>query len=119
MTTATYTFDENLFSDLHKDAMGFRPNAAFFTWLTTATEDEKQAEWDSLINAMEAREASRKEDERASIVVFEHNVATTVANGAGDRATAIRWMMEAEGHCNGDTEYFEYLMGVPYGYTKK
>lgn len=118
MTTATYTFDENLFGDLHKDAMGFRPNAAFFTWVSTATDDEKQAEWDSLINAMEAREASRKEDEKAAIVQFESVVTKTLESGAATRAQAIQWLMDGE-DVRGDTEYFEFLMGVPYGYTKK
>ncbi len=118
MSTATYTFDENLFSDLHKDATGFRPSGNFWGWLETATDDEKQEEWDSLIAAMERREASRIEAERASVVCFEVLVAKTIKAGAATRADALRWLMDAS-TANGDSEYFEFLMGVPYGYTKR
>jgi hypothetical protein len=116
MTTATYTFDENIVSDLHKDAYGFRPCQNWWADWGSMNNVGKQQEWDSMIDAMERREASRKEAERASIVVFEHNVTTTIANGAKDRATAIRWLMDAS-TANGDVEFFEYLMGIPYGYV--
>jgi hypothetical protein len=118
MTTATYTFDENSVSDLHKEAYGFRPCQNWWADWQSMNPVGKQQEWDFLIDAMERRENERKEAERASIVVFEHNVATTIATGAGDRATAIRWLMDGS-TANGDVEFFEYLMGVPYGYTKR
>ena len=119
MTTSTYTFDENIVSDLHKDAFGRRPCQNWWADWGSMNAVGKQQEWDYLIGAMEQRENERKEDERVGVLKFEANVAKTVANGAADRATAIRWMMDAEGTCNGDVEFFEYLMGVPYGYTKK
>ena len=121
MSQATvYTFDEDCFSDLHKDAYGFRPNAAFFNWKVTATDDEKQAEWDSLVATMGQREEQRVEGERGAIVAFEANVQATIASGAKDRATSIRWLMDGAGIGNSDlVEYFEYCMGIPYGYVKK
>jgi hypothetical protein len=45
-------------------------------------------------------------------------MANLMATGAQDRATAIRWIMDAEG-ANGDTEYADYLLGLPYGYISK
>jgi hypothetical protein len=122
MSQATvYTFDENLFSDLHKDAVGFRPNHSFFQWIQTATNDEKQAEWDSLIATMERRMDDEAEMEREAIAGFEASIATTIAAGAGDRATAIKWLMDAEleEYFKGDVEHFEYELGIPFGYIKK
>ena len=119
MTTATYTFDDNTFSDLHKDALGFRPKGAFYEWLQTASNDEKQAEWDSLFDALERRMNYEAEMQREAIVKFEKLITTTIESGAKDRVTAIRWMMDAQNGCNDDVGYFEYLMGIPYGYIKK
>ena len=121
MSQATvYTFDENCFSDLHKDAYGFRPRGDFFQWLQTATDDEKQAEWDSLLKALEATIAREDAIEKEAIARFETTVATSIAAGAGDRATAIRWLKEAEGdQYVADEDYFEWLQGIPYGYIKK
>jgi hypothetical protein len=115
MGNATYTFDTDTFSDLHKDALGFRPHSGFWHWLKSATDDERQAEWDSLIVALETREQQRQEAQRAATVRFETLVAKTQAVGARTREDAIRWLMEGES----DVGYFEYLMGIPYGYVNK
>jgi hypothetical protein len=45
----TYTFDENLISDLHKDAYGFRPDVSFWATFAAFNPDQKQALWDSMI----------------------------------------------------------------------
>lgn len=121
MSQTTYTFDENLFSDLHKDACGFRPSQAFWGWIQTATDDEKQAEWDSLIATMERRMDDEAEMEREAIASFEAAVLTTIANGAKDRATAVQWLMDAEleDYFKGDVEHFEYRLGIPFGYINK
>lgn len=121
METAVHTYDENLFSDLHKDAFGFRPHSGFWEWLETATPAEKQEEWDSMIAAMERREAMRVEDEKHAIVAFELLVTRTMNNGAKTRKDAVAWMMEAElgDIFKGDVEHFEWRMGVPFGYVKK
>jgi hypothetical protein len=115
---AVYTFDEDCVSDLHKDAYGFRPASYWFAAWNSMTDAEKQAEWDSLVAAMARREEERLEDEKVGIVRFEQSVARTITSGAGDRATAIKWLRDAEGG-NDDIEFFEYLQGIPYGYIAK
>ena len=44
-----YTFDENLISDLHKDAYGFRPDQSFWATFASFNPDQKQALWDNMI----------------------------------------------------------------------
>lgn len=117
--SAVYTFDTDTISDLHKDSYGFRPSSQYFTWFKSATDDEKQAEWDRLIVVMTRREEMRREDEVAAIERFEQGIASTITSGAADRSTAIQWLIQAEGNINGDIEYFEYLQGIPYGYINK
>jgi len=116
MTTATYTFDEHTVSDLHKDAYGFRPSGCWWSNWNTMSDAEKQEEWDQLVESMKTREASRIEGEQQAIVRFETLVTKTVTAGAASRADAIKWLMQGEG-VNGDTNYFEYLMGIPYGHV--
>jgi hypothetical protein len=49
-----YTFSEELLSDLHKDARGFRPRSEWFwhDW-NTSDDDGKQAIWDNLVEELE------------------------------------------------------------------
>lgn len=50
--TTKYTFDENVVSDLHKDTYGFRPDQSFWGFWAAANPDQKQAQWDNMINIM-------------------------------------------------------------------
>ena len=62
---------------------------------------------------------AREEREQAeSIAKFEQHVTNTMCMGAGDRETALRWIMDAS-TAEGDWEYFCYLNNLPYGYFKK
>lgn len=113
-----YTFDSDIVSDLHKDAHGFRPRENFWEFWTSATDDEKQAEWDALLQALERSIARDKEEQTRSVAAFEQLVADTIASGAGDVATAHRWIMEAS-ICDGDWDFLCYEYGLPYLYFKK
>ena len=50
MTNEIYTYDENIFSDFHKDAYGFRPRDHRFY---DATPAEKQVIWDDVSRAFD------------------------------------------------------------------
>jgi hypothetical protein len=118
MSTKTYTFSDELISDLHKDALGFRPNWDYYTWWNTCTDDEKQAEWDSLVDAMERNmQLEREEQERAS-EDFIRTIGTLRGAGATSFEMALRWLHEAHA-TNGDDEYLEYLLNLPFGYISK
>ena len=56
-----FTYDEELFSDLHKDAYGFRPRIHNFY---ESTPEEKQKIWDATILDMNA--AQEAEEARAA-----------------------------------------------------
>ena len=113
-----YTYDDNIISDLHKDAMGFRPSESFWDFWISATPDEKQKEWDSLCNLLEREIEREKAEQEIAIKRFEDLVEKTIASGARDRETALRWIMDAS-DCDGDWEYLCYHHGLPYGYFKK
>jgi len=120
MTTTQYTFDNDTISCFHKDATGFRPGSAFWEFWANATDAEKQAEWDSLGVAFDRREAMIVEEEKRCIAEFEHAVKQVIEAGAGTRGRAIEWLMDGQDiDVRGDVGFFEYLMGIPYGYVKK
>lgn len=124
-----YTFDENIVSDLHKDAYGFRPSEYFYEKWHASSDDQKQEIWDNLVEALELHRALEHAQLEARIayekatVEFEEDIAENIKLGAGDRATAIRWLIEALDafHGNGeyDLGYFCYLRGLPYSMTSK
>lgn len=48
-----YTYDEQIVSDLHKDAYGCRPSSFWWQCWQEASPEEKQAEWDDLLETLE------------------------------------------------------------------
>lgn len=119
ITTTVYTFDEDSVSDLHKDAYGFRPYATWWSWWNTCSDDEKQAEWDSLIITLKRSMEHVEEIRRDMIVRFESRIDMIIASGAADRKTAVRWMMDSMDVDCDDVSYFEYLNGIEYGYLNR
>lgn len=114
----TYTYDLYGFGELHKDAYGFRPSELYYTWMQTATPNELQAEWDRLIKAAELAIEEDKRRQKEAVESFEALVQKTIDAGAGDRQTALRWIMDRS-NCNGDWDLLCYEYGLPYNYFKK
>lgn len=106
---------QSIYWDMYKDAHGFRPrHVDTFHW----TEEMFLAEFEALELAIRQEELQRAFSEGKASARFEARVDDLMANGAKDAETAIRWIMDAEG-ANGDTEFAEYLLGLPYGYISK
>lgn len=109
-----YTFDTNLYSDFFKDTYGFRPRNDNFYHPDT-TDDERQAMWDSLLDS-HSREMNHQEQlEKERIAEFEQLVLDTIGYGAGDRKTAIRWILDGLDDHH-DAGYMCYSLGIPYTY---
>ena len=98
--------------DFYKSVHGVRPR-----WMNydAMTEQELEAEMESLSREADSVFAEEAKQEAEAIVRFEARVSDLISTGAKDRETAIRWIHEAEGS-DGDSEYLCFLVGVPYGY---
>ena len=92
----TYTFDSNIVSDLYKDAFGFRPSTDWMQCWKAMPAAEKQEEWDKLCKISEEEAELDRQEEIRNQQEFEAVLATFVAAGAEDRATALRWMTQDE-----------------------
>ena len=102
------------FWDMYKDAYGVRPRGIdTSTW----SEQDFEAEFAQLGTVIEREEIARKEAEARAIIEFEDRVENLMHTGT-NRERVIAWLMDAEG-ANGDSEYFAFTQGLPYGYFRK
>lgn len=97
-------------SDVYKDAHGVRPRWS----LEGKTAADLDAMWDRTIEA--ADEAMDREETREieAEIAFDAALDKLVALGAGNRRTAFRWMLDAEGISGEDMGYACYCLNLPY-----
>lgn len=108
-------FYKDNFSDVYKEAHGFRPrHIDTSSW----TEEQFKQQFDYLDSLIEESLKREREMEAIAIAGFEDAVKTNIKIGAKDRETAIRWMHEAN-RTNGDADYLCYCLGLPYGYIEQ
>ncbi len=100
--------------DAYKDAYGFRPRHVDYSLMSV---EEIRAEIDLCAAEIDRQNQERMVIEAEASERFEETVKATIAAGAGDRETALRWIMDST-ECGGDWEYFCYLHDLPYGYFK-
>jgi predicted Fe-S protein YdhL (DUF1289 family) len=116
--TTTYTYDERIVSDLHKEVYGCRPREGFWRHWNESTSDEKQAIWDGLCKSHEEEMAAQRERDERAINEFEARVDSLVQLGADDRLTAIRWIVDGLELTENDlcygADYVCYCLGLPY-----
>jgi hypothetical protein len=103
------------YSDFHKDAYGFRPrHVDTSNW----TLEDFDREFAVFARVCEENRIQEEAAEAEATAKFEQHVTNTMCMGAKDRATALRWIMDAS-QADGDWEYFCFLNGLPYGYFKE
>ena len=103
-------------SDLYKDVHGFRPR----TWDFNAMSFEELTDFvNSLSEQAEEQDRQEKEWAEIQLVEFKKSLQNVIDSGAGDRKTALRWMLQ--GDMGDDTEldpyaidYFTSRRGISY-----
>ena len=74
----SYTFSTEIFSDLHKDAFGYRPSSQHPFY--SSDDDSKQSCWDYTIERLEARELEEKEAEEQAVIDFKESLYSINSN---------------------------------------
>ena len=97
------------YSDMYKEMHGIRPR-----WLRLDSTNVGR-EFENLCFQYEQHCKEEKVREQQSIAEFEAAVSNAIARGAGNRKTAIRWLLDAVG-CSNDLQYGCYHYDLPYGY---
>ncbi len=104
-----YTFEDAIFSDLCKEVYGTRSPARKYGHLYRyyhECDEEKQKIWDELCAQLDVVQAEEEAREKESIADFEARIAKTIALGAGNRETAIKWIVQSE-----DIDDYNYMPG--------
>jgi hypothetical protein len=104
--------------ELYKDVTGVRPRHIDYDKLTVA---DLKADLARLEQQLEENTAFEQVAQAEAVRKFEERVARTIALGAKDRETAIRWLFEAENdpYVFGDPDYYCSQYGLPYGYFNR
>lgn len=108
----TYTFDDSILSDLHKDAFGFRPSSSYFAHWRSLTDDDKQIEWENLCAAAEQGEQDQRDAEARNYARWQTRIEELIQMGARDKAAAIRWDMQAQRAEPGEVSFYCYAHGL-------
>ena len=100
------------YSDFYKEVHGIRPRWVTFTSIKEAGEAILRLEAEAKIVF-----AQKEREQAEAAEAVEKLIASLIASGAGDRATAIRWLHDAN-NTHGDDEYLCYCLDIKYGYFK-
>ena len=101
-----------LYSDFHKDAYGIRPRGLNLYAYTT---EELEADFDRFEQVCADNRIEEKAAEAEADMAFQALIANTIQMGAGDEATALRWMAEGAVEQYGyDYEHFLWSQGIAY-----
>ena len=108
-----YDFCDDTFSDLHKHVYGFRPRGIIMENWNMMPDEQKQVRWDELCEELEANEKADRIALRNNIASHQNSVQNVIDVGAGDRATAISWMVsEEEFYHSQDVEHYVWNLGI-------
>jgi hypothetical protein len=95
MNVANLTASVRNLSDLHKDAYGFRPSPQQWALWNTMDDAQLDIEETELQVAVQAAIVEEAQEEAIAGRHFEAYISKLMAHHNVDRATAIRWDMEA------------------------
>ena len=101
--------------EMHKEAYGVKGRHYNFAEMS---DDDLKKEFEHLCEVAKREREIEKRYEEEAYKKFENNITKTIELGAGDRETAIKWILEGEGLDNEkDTSYICYCLGL--GYDKE
>lgn len=105
-----FTYSDDIISDLHKDAYGFRPSQRFFNDWAEYTPAEKQECWDMLCEEMDRSMKEQAAAEAAALVEFRKQVAATMKFCNCNWKKAVEFLADAEDDDIDCDQYFDYFL---------
>jgi len=89
-----HTFSTELFSDLHKEVNGFRPNGDHPFYLSD--DEGKQLIWNFYLTENDFQTKTQALMEQERIISFEEEIQNAINYGAETREDAVRWIVASE-----------------------
>tara|TARA_R110000868_G_scaffold201693_1_gene449191 strand:+ start:496 stop:876 length:381 start_codon:yes stop_codon:yes gene_type:complete len=109
----TYTYSDELISDLHKDAHGKRPSLAFWDAWTFDSDKGKQATWDYLVMIMNESVSHTDDAEAQNLRLFKDKLQNIMADRGCGWKEAIRRCLLINDMVN-DIEHFLWQEGISF-----
>jgi hypothetical protein len=117
-TIMSYTFDETIVSDIHKDARGYRPHEYFWSEWNNSNDFDRQAIWDGLCRELEDTMAADRQAEARAALALTERLEKMYELGATSEVQALKWIIEAEEFDSFDLQYgpsyFCFRFGLSY-----
>lgn len=115
-----YTFSNDIISDLHKDARGYRPLQGFFDMWNESSDDTKQEVWDMLVKEMEYNQKEEARHEAENLVKFRELIRSVMDTASCNWKVALRYLIDAENlDINFELDYFLWNQGLGFNDRNK
>lgn len=116
----TFTFSDELYSDLFKDAHGYRPSSEDRLQWEESTPEQKQVRWHTMLALLQDSAAEQLKGENRAAARFEEKVKGVMAEHGLTRELAIRRLFQAENddYVFSDPDYYCHIHRLPYGYFR-
>ena len=117
-----FTYSDDIVSDLHKDARGYRPTEYFWEEWTQSPPESKQLVWDILCEELEIRNADDAAAEARSLNKFRESVRNTMNYCNCKWNKAVEFLCVADGdniNCDQSFDYFLWKQGIGFNDRKK
>ena len=102
---ASPIYDENILSDLYKDAYGSRPRELFWNAWNRMNTVERNAEWTRLCDAVEREIAEDAERHARNLRKLLSDLRAVMRAGAKSWKQALSWLVQ------GDADHFDIYIG--------
>ena len=113
MTSTTLTPRESMiqiYSDFHKDAYGFRPRGINYDAMSL---EDLEADFARFAEVCKENANAEAKAEAKAVEEFEASISAIISMGAGNKATALRWIAEAGVADSGwDMSYYLWKLGI-------
>ena len=103
-------YDENILSDLHKDAYGYRPCEGYYEYWNSLNEKGKNSEWNSLCELLKMNERREELEKNRSIVILSATINDVMDTCKTSWSNAVKILMDAEDA--DDVGYFLWNNGI-------
>ena len=110
-----FCFDDNLISDLHKDAYGFRPRQGFMEKWNGMNRVQKQLLWDELCDILDEGIKVAKEKEAEALATLRHNIHLKMNSLKCNWRLALRLLIvneRCDPECDQDFEHALWKMNI-------
>jgi len=116
----TFTYSDDIISDLHKDARGYRPREAFMEMWNESTPETKQDVWDMLCEEMEISMKEQEAAEATALVKFRKILRSVMDVASCNWKVALRYLVDAENlDVNFELDYFLWNHGIGFNDRNK